>query len=368
MVVGVLLVCACSPPPQATLPAAAPSGGTPAAWEEEWARTLAAAKKEGKIVVSGLAGEDLRRVLTEPFEQKYGIDVEYQGSAGAEIPPRVEKERASGLYIWDVFIAGSTTLITGMKPIGALDPIEPALILPEVRDPVHWRDGQLPFLDRDRLGMSFTLVNRQSLYVNTTGARPEEFRSWRDLLNPKWKGKILIGRDPRVSGFGQAVFQFFYMHPELGPDFIREIFKQDLEILRDDRLAGQWLGQGKFPICVCSYIEANRLIEARLPVQPVDPRQMREGAHVTSSNGNVALANRAPHPNAAKVYVNWLLSREGQTTFSKTAGDPSHRVDVPIDHVQPWELPQPGWLATHTEDALAVKGQLEAFLREVMGS
>jgi iron(III) transport system substrate-binding protein len=356
---------ACAPAREAP-PAASTASGAPT-WQAQWDSTLAAAKREGKVVVAGVAGEDMRRALTESFERKYGIEVEYQGSSGSEIPPRVEKERAAGIYAWDAFVAGTTTLVHGLKPLGALDPIEPALILPEVTEPQGWRNGQVPYFDKDRLGASLTLVNRQSLFINTDLAKPEEFTSWRALLDPKWKGRIVVGRDPRISGYSQAVFQHFYMHPELGPDFIRELLKQDLEVLRDLRLAAQWLGQGKHPICICNYVEANRLIEARLPVQAVDPRQMKEGAHVTSSNGNIALANRAPHPNAARIYVNWVLSQEGGTLFSRASGDPSQRLDVPIDHVQAWELPQPGWIATHTEEALAQKEQLEAFLHAAMG-
>jgi iron(III) transport system substrate-binding protein len=358
-----LAALACAPAAD-TPPVAAPAGET--SWQTEWERVLAAARREGKVVVAGVAGEDMRKALTDPFEREFGIVVEYLGSSGSELSPRVEKERAAGIYTWDVFVAGTTTLVQGLKPLGALDTIEPALILPEVTEPQNWRNGQVPFFDRDRLGASISLVNRQSLYVNTDLARAEEFTSWRALLDPRWKGKIVVGRDPRISGYSQAVFQHFFMHPDLGPDFIRELVRQDMDVLRDLRLAAQGLGQGKYPICICNYVEANRLIEARLPVQAIDPRQMKEGAHVTSSNGNIALANRAPHPNAARVYVNWVLSKDGSTHFSLASGDPSQRKDVPTDHVQPWELPQPGWIATYTEEALAQKEPLEAFLREVL--
>jgi iron(III) transport system substrate-binding protein len=359
---------ACTPGRNTGLSGPSPSAAGDPAAEAEWSRVLAAAKQEGKVVVAGARGEDVTKVLTEGFEDRYGITVEYLGTGGPELPPRVEKERSAGLYLWDVFIAGTTTLVTGMKPIGVLDPIEPALILPEVKDPTAWRSGSLPYFDRDRLGLSFILANRQAIYVNANQVQQEDIKSWRDLLQPRWRDRILVGRDPRVSGYGQAVFQQFFMHPDLGSDFIRELAKQDPKLLRDDVLAGRWLAEGKYAICVCSRTEGDKLMHEGLPVRVLDPRFVKEGSHVTSSNGNVALVNRAPRPNAAKVYINWVLSREGQTLISRALGDPSQRVDVPTDHVPAWEMPQPGWISTHTEEALQVKEPLEALLREVFGS
>jgi ABC-type Fe3+ transport system substrate-binding protein len=82
----------------------------------------------------------------------------------------------------------------------------------------------------------------------------------------------------------------------------------------------------------------------------------------------VALFNRAPHPNAAKVYLNWLLSREGQTTFARGVGYVSSRVDVPTDHVLPWRIPEPGSIRTYTDEQQAVKReQVLPLLYEVFG-
>jgi iron(III) transport system substrate-binding protein len=358
---------ACAPSRQVGPSSSSPTGGADPAADAEWSRVLAAAKQEGKVVVAGARGEDVTKVLTEGFEDRYGITVEYLGTGGPELPPRVEKERSAGLYVWDVFVAGTTTLVHGLKPIGALDPIEPALILPEVKDPANWRDGKLPFFDRDHLGLSFILANRQSIYANSQQVRQEDIKSWRDLLDPRWKERILVGRDPRVSGYGQAVFQQFYMHPDLGPEFIRELAKQEPKLLRDDVLAARWLAEGKYSICICSRTEGDKLMQEGLPIRVLDPRLVKEGSHVTSSNGNIALVNRTPRPNVARIYINWVLSREGQTLVSRALGDPSQRVDVPTDHVPPWEMPQPGWIKTHTEEALMVKDALEAHLREVFG-
>ena len=74
------------------------------------------------------------------------------------------------------------------------------------------------------------------------------------------------------------------------------------------------------------------------------------------------------HPNAAKVYLNWLLSRDGQTEFARGTGYVSSRTDVPTDHAQPWRVPQPGAVKTYTQEAVDVKATLFPLLKELFPS
>jgi len=305
----------------------------------------------------------------EPFQQRYGIAVEYQGFQGPEFPPRVETERGAGQYLWDAFIGGTTSIITALKPIGALDPIQPALILPEVTDLKNWREGRIIFTEKDRLGIVMNPTTSESLFTNPTLMKADEIRSWKDLLDPKWKGKILVGRDPRVAGPGQATFTMFYLHRDLGPDFIRALAKQELTILRDDTQALQWLAEGKYPILIGGSPRAAKdMLRQGVPnIKIAEPKQLREGSYVSAGAGSIVLLNRAPHPNAARVYINWLLTQEGQTVNSKAQDLPSWRVDVPTDHLSPTVLPQPGFVETYTEEAMAVKDPLAALLQEILG-
>jgi iron(III) transport system substrate-binding protein len=339
-----------------------------AQWRAEWERIVAGAKKEGRLNMVGPRGGERRQVLAEAFSKRFGIEVEYLPAGGFEVPPRVQRERQAGLYLWDVFIAGTTTLFKGLHPAGALDPIEPALILPEVKEPKNWRGGTLPFFDKKGIGLSVLRGSGQYLFINTSMVKAEEFKSWRDLLNPKWKGKIVVGRDPRVAGYGNATFKFFFTDRNLGPDFVRELVKQDVKFLRDDRISAQWLAHGKYAICICSDLETQRLMEQNLPISAIDGRQLKEGTHVTSAFANVALANRAPHPHAAQLYVNWVLTREVGLAFSKSADFPSMRADVPTDHVKPWSIPEPWWPVSNTEEGLEAEEPLQVFLIEVLGA
>ncbi|HLY65796.1 MAG TPA: hypothetical protein VKU60_09705, partial [Chloroflexota bacterium] len=125
------------------------SGSPVASSFPELDQLVAAAKREGALAVAGPQGAEVQQALSTAFTDRYGIKVDYLGVGGPELPPRVQRERGGGVYQWDTFIVGTTTLLQGLKPMGALDPIEPELVLPEVRDPSSWRGGAVPFSDKD---------------------------------------------------------------------------------------------------------------------------------------------------------------------------------------------------------------------------
>jgi iron(III) transport system substrate-binding protein len=335
-------------------------------WQAEWERVLQAAKQEGVVSLLGTTGVDVRDALTLPFQKAYGIQVDYFGGSGSEQAARVSAERRAGKYAWDIFIGGTTTGFTSMIPIKAFDPLDPALILPEVKDPKNWRGGGIEFVDPGRQMAVMTPTHRVILIVNSAAVDPNSFKSYKDLLNPKWKGQIAID-DPRRSGPGQASFTFFYLHPELGPDFIRDLARQELVVFRDPSQLVNLVGQGKYPILIGprDTMLADAL-KRSLPISVVNPSTVREGSDISPASGNVAMFNRAPHPNAAKVYINWLLSKEGQTDHARALGTVSSRLDVPHDHAEPWKVPQPGAVKTYTVEAMEAKDSLLRLLKEVL--
>ncbi|HLB29333.1 MAG TPA: extracellular solute-binding protein [Dehalococcoidia bacterium] len=369
LLAGLLALAACAgEEKQATpAPAASPGGGK-AAWEEEWDRVLAAAKREGKVTVMGPAGAEARRALTEPFEKKYGISVEYMAGRGSDQAGRLRAEREAGQYLWDIYVGGSSTPITVLKPVKALEPIEKAFILPEVKELKNWRQGKYPFLDKE--GLVFAMIGQrtESLIVNPSLVKPGEIKSLRQLLDPKWKGKITVN-DPTVTSSGQGQFHFYYAQPDLGPDFIRELAKQDLHITRDTATQVRWVAEGRYAICIgCSARDAEPLLRAGVPLDLVTPDKVKEGGYIGTSTGALVMFNRAPHPNAAKVYVNWLLSKEGATEFvASTTGFISRRADVPPPQGEEWAIPAATDVPTDTEEARLQREQLVPFFKQVLG-
>ncbi|MGH7836137.1 MAG: ABC transporter substrate-binding protein, partial [Candidatus Binatia bacterium] len=243
-------------------------------WRDNWNETLAAAKKEGRVAVITDVTAAIRDALTIPFQEKYGIAVDLFGALGREVPPRVAAERKAGRFVWDVFVHGTTTGLEAMIPMGAFDPLEPALIAPDVKDPKSWRGG-MEFLDPDKMLLTMTRFQRGTIFFNPKLVSPKEFKSHKDLLDPKWKGKQILD-DPRRAGPGQATFTFFYLHPDLGPDFIRALGKQQMTIMKDFAQEVDAVGQGRYPVLIgtADFVATARAKQG-VPIAIVDPRQLK---------------------------------------------------------------------------------------------
>jgi len=313
--------------------------------QAEWDRVLKAAKDEGSVVVLGPPGNDVRKALTEPFEKTFpGIKVEYNGATGAVMSPRLMAERKAGQYLADIHVGNPGTTLTTLFPAGALDPIKPALILPEAVDPSKWWRGKIEFSDREeKYNVVFSTNVMAHAAVNPQMVKKDEVRSYTDFLSAKWQGKMVM-LDPTILGPGSATLGFWYLHPDLGKDFIRKFLTPErVTISRDNRQILDWLGKGNYLAAVGpSELLTTEFTAKGMPISLLHADQFREGGMLNAGFGAIALINRAPHPNAAKVYINWLLSREGQAEYSRASGYPSRRLDVPRDQFNPGSLPKEG--------------------------
>jgi iron(III) transport system substrate-binding protein len=178
--------------------------------------------------------------------------------------------------------------------------------------------------------------NWGSVYYNAKLVNRKEFRSLWDFVDLKWKGKV-EAFDPQAGGPANAAMRLFYHHAELGPSFIKKLFgDMDMTLFRDRRQGVDWLAVGKFALCF--FCDTNEVARARrngLPVAKFGP--MKEGGALTSRQGILGIMADAPHPNAAKVFVNWYLSREGQSTLlratARSGAPDSLRNDITKDDV-----------------------------------
>ncbi len=344
-----LLACApkaasvAAPAPHAPAQQAAPSvpaasAPTRAAWEEEWERWVEGAKKEGKLVLYSTGGTTLRTALSQAFKQKFGIALEVVSGKGAEMAEKLMTERRAGLHLVDAYIGGSTTVVTQLKPAGVLDPLKPVLILPEVLDKSVWRGGELRFLDaEERYNLALAVQASASMVVNTELVKPGEIKGYKDLLNPKWKGKIILN-DPTMAGTGSKHFGMVGSRI-LNWDYWREMVKQEPVILIDQRLQVEWLARGKYAVLIATKPEiVEEFRRAGAPLGWVSPI---EGSYMTSGSGTLCLINRAPHPNAARVFINWLATKEGSAVFSRGLGILASRLDVSTEGIEPVLLLKP---------------------------
>jgi len=310
-------------------------------WKEEWGKTLRGAEGEGQFTIYGCCYE-YDRVL-EGFKKKHPkIKVTTILGTGNQLSSRILAERRGDKYLPDVFSAGANTIHDVLYKSRVLDPFKPALILPEVLDLSKWYDGEHRYIDPEKRYIFAFVANSQSGQVsyNVQRVTPGEFKSYWDLLNSKWKGKM-VSLDPTSFGMG-ATLQFFYFHPDLGPAFIRKLYgEMQIAVSRDARQMTDWLASGKFSICIrCTAGgEVGKGMQHGLPIDYLDTDDWKEGGSSSAAGGTLGLPNRASHPNAAKVFVNWFLSREGQIALQKLGRPDAHnsrRIDIPKDDVDPY--------------------------------
>jgi iron(III) transport system substrate-binding protein len=178
-------------------------------------------------------------------------------------------------------------------------------------------------------------------YVNTQGVNPEDFKSAKDLLNPRYRGKIII-HDPTVPGAGSNDAARLYV--QFGEEFIKKLYvDQKPMISRDRRQVTDAVIHGTYPIAFsASSDELARLVKEGLPLKGIESLPDLQGS-LSAGVGEVGMIVNAPHPNAAKLFVNWIASKEGLEVFSRARGDAVTRNDIDeLSYLAPEIVPRPG--------------------------
>lgn len=307
-----------------------------APWEVKWKETLAQAKKEGLVNISAASfGTNVaREIFRKGFTEKYGIELQWTVGPSAYISQKVATERRNGLYTQDISIAGGNTTVARYKPMGFLQALPPNFILPEINVPSAWLGGKLPFIDSEGLYIfAATLYPQSPLIINTKLIRKEEFASYKNLLNPKWKGKF-AANDFTLTGGGLKWFSVMVEEdhgPILGLDFMRALANQDPVIVKDNRLAAEWLIKEKYPFGLNLSINTAlaEYMREGIPISHLDEFTPKEGGYITTGGQVITLFDKAPHPYASRVFLNWLLSREGMIAITRASIKHSTRIDIP---------------------------------------
>jgi len=224
----------------------------------EWQRIVAAAKKEGKVVIGAPPGNDFRNEVQAVLKKRFDLDSEFIQAPGPNLMSKIVAEKQAGAVSVDAFLVGPCTGNTLLKT-DLFEPLTAAMILPEVSDPAKWFGGHL----------------------------------WADNQTGK----------------------------------IKKLAQQDMFVGRNARQIADALAKGNLSLTIgVGYRDFDAFLDANLPVKHLPT--LKEGTYVSGGNGIVGVIKGAPHPNAAKVFFNWLLSREGQELHGKTAQQPTRRLDV----------------------------------------
>lgn len=338
--------------------------------EQSWKELIAAAQKEGKVVVFGPAHQEVRRVLPVEFKKRFGVDMEYIGGRGSAAAAKLRKERAAGLYTADVALAGIQTMSRRFYMGGMLDPLKPLLMLPGVLDGSKWRHGKPWFIDPEKkYALRLFSYVSELFTINTDYVKPGDYKTAKGLLlNPKWKGKI-VAHDPRRSGTGSNKAAQLYL--KYGKDFLKKFYiDQKPRISRKERQITDWLLRGTYPIIMGGdFAEIEKMRKEGLPVKSIFALSDLP-ASLSGGNGNLVVFNKRPHPNAAKLLVNWLASKDGLEVYARASKRATTRNDIDeLAFLPPQRIPKPGVKYFDTYDwefSVKTKKKVRRMMKKMM--
>jgi iron(III) transport system substrate-binding protein len=309
--------------------------------------------------------------MTEGFQARYPqIKLDYTLMPSSAPTPKLLAEHSANKVETDVVVIG----VAGNLPLmdaNALEELRPLLVGPDL-DESKQLNGKWQFADN---AGSHVLIF--SAYVKLAWAyAPDkvdaaQFSGWKDMLDPKWKGKIIMG-DPGSPGAGGAMAAYWYLSPELGKSYVDQFFKQqDATFSRDDGQMINAVAQGKdlIGIGIADSILVASMARG-LPLKAFGAAQLAEKPYVTAGNGGLTVMKGAPHPNATKVFLNWLLSAEGQSSWQKSNGVPSLRQDVPREGLVDVMVPKPGreYYETQREDFARHQAEAGQYVKSLLGT
>jgi iron(III) transport system substrate-binding protein len=335
---------------------------------KEWAEIVKAAEAEKQVNIAGPPGDTFRAAIVDAFKKANPkINVELLGGSGRDKVARILRERQAGIYNWDLYISGPTSALAAFRPVAGFDPFRTMLVLPEVKEDKYWIGGiDAGWADSDKkfyYTFGGTLAG-DNVTVNWDIVPRGSLKSDEDLLDPKWKGKIAM-QDPRVEGKGLT--DALVLSLAYGENFIRRLFReQAIAFTGDRRQLVEWIVRGKYPIALGLNEDFLATFQEKGVGKNVsafiDPKT---AIYWAPGSSGIGIFNRAPHPNAAKVYVNWLLSKAGQQEWSKTETN-SRRVDVPPFDPATALKPGQAYHNTQSEEMIPTRQKIERIAKEII--
>lgn len=310
---------------------AAPSAAAPKApaeWQDQLNKTIEAAKQEGTLNIDIQPGAFPNWVAE--FGKKYPfLKIESAQLFGAQFVARVLPEQQAGKFLWDIHLGGPNSAYTSLVPAKALDPLLPSILLPEILDDSKWFNGFNDGFCDDAGKYIYSLQGEveRGVQVNRDFVPKSDLDTIEGLLDPKWKGK-LSAYDPRIAGVGSADGAHFI--EVKGADFWRQFLQTQPALTQDRRQQTEWLVRGTYPITFGP--SSDVIAEYQKQGLAKNMEFLGENTdlgHRMLYSFSVMLVAKAPHPNAAKLFINWAMSQEGQTLMQSIANTGSRRLDAP---------------------------------------
>jgi len=292
--------------------------GTAHAQQEPPASVIAAAKAEGTLMMYSSDDEQRQKTMLAGFEKKYGIKGAFIRFPTGPLMQRFNVEADANNVQADI-VSVSSPIPFESKPerFAALTPeVVPTL--------ARW--------PKEYIKPNFILhtLDVVALVYNTEQIKPEDVpKTWSDLADPKWKGRFLL-TDPQVAdnylGWLDAVER------RLGMDYLRKVGAQNYKVTQSGASGVQMVAAGAVAFNAPTFTAfSSGLIAKKAPIvvtYPKDPSVI--------SARSFGIPSKAPHPNAARLYANYLFSEEGMKLYcsvapTSLAGDPDGKMGcVPV--------------------------------------
>ena len=350
LVAVAMVAAACGEDPTPTpIPTATP---TPLS---EYDATLAAAMAEGTVSIIGHESELRRAIVKDEFEKRFpGITVEYLGLPGGEADARCESEWEAGVFNYDVVMARCVNFLFEIADEGGLQRISDNILLENLLEEDLWVGGfEESFLDtQNEYIFSFGAFSLSITWQRTDLLPQDEITQIEQLLDPKYAGRIGFA-DPRESFLSN--YQTAFIFENSGEAGLRTLFEDNGSpiygtgdqlidtMVRTDEL---WMAVGFPDHRLKSFQDAG--LEA---ANNIEPTQFENACWMGRTNGFVAIPTDNPHPNATKIWTNWVLGPEAQELWSFESGEPSARTDVPVGTPGRWPDPaRCDWRNFQTEE------------------
>ncbi len=336
-----MLLTACGTTPSTTPVPSSPAAASPSspasaaakpssvAAAADWAAVVEAAKKEGVVQCGCPPRPDYAKAIKDGFESANpGIRLEAAPAALPEFWVRVDKEQAAKQYLWDIYAFGPTIEMFDQKNKGGMESLRDFMVGPDIGGDAAWDGGMDgPFIDNEKKYVLAYLRQLTSTISINRDLLPAEISSYQELVNPVYKGKI-VWQDPRIGGAGLNFLTAIY--EKLGRDAIKKILvdQQPLLVKGQNEVAEALLRGGK-PISMPNMSADTAVQYERAGVKMNLVERPLSDVQAISHGGSVVLVlKNPPHPNATKVYVNWVLSKAGQAVLTNISKFDSMRKDV----------------------------------------
>ena len=303
-----------------------------AASKADWDRTVAAAEKEGSVVLNSQPNLVWRDFIVKEFAKAYPkIELNFSIIPSDQFVARVRLERQTGKYLWDLGAAGAAAGFTLYKD-GAIDPLLPELVLPEVNNAAVWGGWDEAFVDVPRKYVFSMSAFVLSPYYNAAHVPHDKVAQLGlgVMLDPAYVGKT-AWQDPAVPGGGQS---YATLMRTLGDDNLRKLlidqkamlFAQQQQVVDAMARATAWFGIGpSVSALIAPYVQAGAI-----KAEDIQPLGNKPEVSIISIAGNcLYVFNQRPHPNATRVFVNWILQKDVQDNLAKAIQQDSRRQDVP---------------------------------------